>query len=466
MLNNRLRHATLAATLLLLAACGQDELPTTDVPQPENTTVTFTVDAGAAATRSVPENPQTEQGAVQHVTAVRLYVFRHGDDGKTYFAGDEDITNDEWADLPVSEGGEPVTGFGGVTTVTKTYTMKTRMLSFTEYTLLGVGYESVQATGDDDNYSNAYQEWNKFEGTGKELLSELSKDQIATSQADPSTGSLTPGDVVDLSAIVTTLATDNGKDKDRIAHNEYFTGTFRAMTNGSGRLTNAKVEMRRRVAGLSASFELQNFAEKPAGVAIMLYQAQNKSVPTLPKNWQAPFFEDYTPDPLTGNDNPSNLEEVKTNPQCILFVPTISTDNNGNAGDGTTTAADGESSTAGGQGEVTTEEGAAYLLPIPAPAYDAEKNYTLAAVVYNQAGQVICTKRAALNVKDGDDIGHLIFATDLGTGIVDDESYYRYPIVANRFYRFDGLELTFDPSNPFEIEVEKGWEGNPDLDFQ
>ena len=458
MLNNRLRHATLAATLLLLAACGQDELPTTDVPQPENTTVTFTVDAGAAVTRSVPENPQTTAGkdAVQHVTAVRLYVFRHGDDGKTYFAGCEDIDNTEWTGLPVSTGEEGKT-------VTKTYTMTTPMLSFTEYTLLGVGYESVQATGDDADYSNAYQEWNKFEGTDKKLLSELSQDQIATSQADPSTGSLTPGDVVDLSAIVTTLAT--GKDKDRIAHNEYFTGTFRAMTNGSGRLTDAKVEMRRRVAGLSASFKLLNFAEKPAGVAIMLYQAQNKSVPTLPKNWQAPFFEDYTPDALTGNDNPSNLEEVKANPQCILFVPT-STDNNGNAGDGTTTAADGESSTAGGQGEVTTEEGAAYLLPIPAPAYNAKKNYTLAAVVYNQAGQVICTKRAALNVKAEDGSTHLIFATDLGTGIVDDESYYRYPIVANRFYRFDGLELTFDPSNPFEIGVEKGWEGNPDLDFQ
>ena len=465
MLNNRLRHATLAATLLLLAACGQDELPTTDVPQPENTTVTFTVDAGAAATRSVPENPQTtaEEGAFQHVTAVRLYVFRHGDDGKTYFAGYEDITNDEWADLPVSEGEEGQT-------VTKTYTMNTRMLSFTEYTLLGVGYESVQATGDDDNYSNAYQEMVELNGTDTDLSTVEPKDKLPEDdQSD-----ITNGAEVDLSAIVTTLKDNKGKDnkgkdnkdKDRIAHNEYFTGTFRAMTNGSGRLTDANVEMRRRVAGLSASFKLKDFAEEPAGVAIMLYQAQNKSVPTLPKNWQAPFFEDYKDDPLTGNNTQTGLDAVKDNPQCILFVPTISTDNNGNAGDGTTTAADGESSTAGGQGEVTTEEGAAYLLPIPAPAYDAEKNYTLAAVVYNSEGQVICTKRAALNVKDGDGIGHLIFATDLGTGIVDDESYYRYPIVANRFYRFDGLELTFDPSNPFEIEVEKGWEGNPDLDFQ
>lgn len=459
MLNNRLRHATLAATLLLLAACGQDELPTTDVPQPENTTVTFTVDAGAAATRSVPENPQTTagEGAVQHVTAVRLYVFRHGDDGKTYFAGYEDITNDEWKGLPISTGEEGKT-------VTKTYTMTTtRMLSFTEYTLLGVGYESVRATGDDADYSNAYQEMVELNGTATDLSTVKQIDILPEDdQSD-----ITPGAEVDLSAIVTTLATGKGKDKDRIAHNEYFTGTFRAMTNGSGRLTDANVVMRRRVAGLSASFKLLNFAEQPAGVAIMLYQAQNKSVPTLPKNWQAPFFEDYTNDPLDDDATTSTsdpLAAVKDNPQCILFVPTISTDNNGNAGDGTTTAAEGESSTAGGQGEVTTEEGAAYLLPIPAPAYDAAKNYTLAAVVYNQEGKAICTKRAALNIgTDGQ--AELIFATDLGTGIVDDESYYRYPIVANRFYRFDSLELTFDPSNPFEIEVEKGWEGNPDLDF-
>ena len=52
---------------------------------------------------------------------------------------------------------------------------------------------------------------------------------------------------------------------------------------------------------------------------------------------------------------------------------------------------------------------------------------------------------------------------------MDDESYYRYPIVANRFYRFGTtdtrLEVKFDPSNPFEVVVEDGWEGQPDLDF-
>lgn len=462
-LDKKLRHTTLAATLLLFAACENDELPQ-PAPQPGGSAIAFTVDAKVAATRSLPENPQTDPDAtspaVQHVSAVRLYIFRHGDDGNTYYAGCDDITNDEWADLPVSEGKEGET-------VTKTYTMTTRMLSFTEYTLLGVGYEATDAT-DTQKLLDAYEE--KY---NNQLLSSLSMDNIITSQADPSTGSLTDGDVVDLSAIVTTLATGNGNDedndKDRIAHNEYFTGTFRAMTNGSGRLTYAKVEMRRRVAGLSASFKLQNFAEEPAGVAIMLYQAQNKSVPTLPRNWQAPFFEDYKDDPLTGNNTQTGLAAVKANPQCILFVPTKPTDNNENAGDGTTTAADGESSTAGGQGEVTTEEGAAYLLPIPAPAYDAEKNYTLAVVVYDKDGKAICTKRAALNIGTGGQ-AELIFATDLGTGIVDDESYYRYPIVANRFYRFGTtatpLEVKFDPSNPFEVEVEEGWEGQPDLDFR
>ena len=112
-----------------------------------------------------------------------------------------------------------------------------------------------------------------------------------------------------------------------------------------------------------------------------------------------------------------------------------------------------------------TEEKSVYLLPIPAPRYEDEKNYTLAAVVYNQEGKVICTKRAALNVGTGS-TAQLIFATNLGTGIVDDESYYRYPIIANRFYRFDGLALQFDPSNPFEVIVENGWEGEPEMDFE
>ena len=76
----------------------------------------------------------------------------------------------------------------------------------------------------------------------------------------------------------------------------------------------------------------------------------------------------------------------------------------------------------------------------------------------------ISTKRAALAEDD-----NLIFATDLGTGIVDDESFYRYPLVANRFYRFgtenNPLEVKYDENNPFEVIVEPGWEGMPELDF-
>lgn len=424
MLNNRLRHATLAATLLLLAACGQDELPTPDVPQPGGSTIAFTIDAEMAETRSLPENPQTEEGkgAVQHVSGVRLYLFRHGDNGKTYFAGHETV--EDWDVLTIHAGTDGET-------VTKSYTLQTTLQPLTEYTLLGIGYEKEDTEG----YANAYEEQ-----YNNSLLSSLT--------ADPTPGTAAEGDVtqasgaeVDLSAIVTILQDNKGKAD--IQHNEYFTGTVTARTDGNGLLPQGTlVEMRRRVAGLSACFELTGFVEEPKAVAIMLWKDQNKDVPTLRKIWQEPFFTDHGNTPLE-SDNIDN-SSIEDSPQCLLWIDEI----------------DREQS--------VTSARSAYALPQEAPERNSEKNYTLAVVVYNAEGAPICTKRAALGVTDKTG-SHLIFATDLGTGIVDDESYYRYPIVANRFYSFgttdNPLPVEFDPSNPFEIEVEKGWEGNPDLDF-
>ena len=212
--------------------------------------------------------------------------------------------------------------------------------------------------------------------------------------------------------------------------------------------------MRRRVAGLSAHFRLENFPEPPAAVAIMLWRKQHKDVPTLKKIWQEPFFTDhgerFLPD-ATENAEPQDL------PQCLLWIDALE-ENQG------TKLMPQESARNTAKANGYHANGSAYALPQEAPSTGEEKNYTLAVVVYNAANKVICTKRAAL-AKDG----KLIFATDLGTGIVDDESFYRYPIVANRFYRFgkagEEMPVTFDPNNPFEVIVEEGWEGMPDLDF-
>lgn len=487
-LDKKLRHTTLAATLLLFAACENDELPQ-PAPQPGGSAIAFTVDAKVAATRSLPENPQTDPDAtspaVQHVSAVRLYIFRHGDDGNTYYAGCDDIDNATWTGLS-AEGGETVEGFGGVTTVTKTYTLTTTLYPLTDYTLLGVGYEASDAN-DTDKLLDAYEE--KY---NNQSLSSLKADELpgATTQAEGQTD-ITNGTEVDLSAIVTTLKA--GNDKTHIQHNEYFTGTVRATTDANGFLPEGTtVEMRRRVAGLSACFKLTGFPVEPKGVAVMLWKAQNKDVPTIRKIWQEPFFTDHGNTPLESNNTNNSIED---DPQCLLWLDKFDTeaikqnarkapDTDPDDEDDPDTDDPGDLSQADETIIYTTkaednstyvlpQQQSTYVLPQEAPTGNAGKNYTLAVVIYttgeNGNYKAICTKRAALSVTGTDGQAELIFATDLGTGIVDDESYYRYPIVANRFYRFgttaNRLEVKFDPSNPFEVVVEDGWEGNPDLDF-
>ncbi|HIZ32030.1 MAG TPA: hypothetical protein H9814_00570 [Candidatus Bacteroides merdigallinarum] len=483
-MDKKLRHTTLAATLLLFAACENDELPQ-PAPQPGGSAIAFTVDAKVAATRSLPENPQTDPDAtspaVQHVSAVRLYIFRHGDDGKTYYAECEEIDKDEWTGLHIADGEDKET-------VTKTYTLSTTLYPFTDYTLLGVGYEAVKDKKDNDDYSNAYQEIIQLNGTNTDLSTIKDKDVLPTDDQTE----IEPGAEVDLSAIVTTLRADKDKGKTHIQHNEYFTGTVRATTDANGFLPEGTtVEMRRRVAGLSACFRLTGFPVEPKGVAVMLWKAQNKDVPTIRKIWQEPFFTDHGNTPLESNNTNNSIED---DPQCLLWLDEFDTeaikqnarkapdtdpddeddpdtDDPGdlNQADETiiyTTKAEGNST------YLLPQQQSTYVLPQEAPTGNAGKNYTLAVVVYTEEKgnyKAICTKRAALNIGTGGQ-AELIFATDLGTGIVDDESYYRYPIVANRFYCFGTtdtpLEVEFDPSNPFEVEVEDGWEGQPDLDFR
>lgn len=226
----------------------------------------------------------------------------------------------------------------------------------------------------------------------------------------------------------------SGKTKNDIAANEFFAGQLSVTTDENGEIPEGSVvELRRRVAGISACFTFENFSEMPGTVAVMLYADQNRSVPVLKRIWQEPFFTDYIESPLTSSGEVNN--------KCLLKMNVTNE-----------------------SGEWKTNSQSVYLLPIPAPEYDEAVNYTLAVVVYNQDGEIIATKRAALAVN-----GELIFNTDLGTGIVDDESFYRYPIVANRFYNLgnadEPLNVNYDPNNPFEVVVEDGWEGIPDLGF-
>ncbi|HJA84407.1 MAG TPA: hypothetical protein H9785_10630 [Candidatus Bacteroides intestinavium] len=438
--------------ILLLAACQGDELPLT--PQPQNPSVlTFTVAAETAETRSVPESPSTETGkGVQYVQNVKLYLFKEGDGSTTYVGMEEPI----WKNLSIESGGEAVNSEieankAGHSTVSKSYPLQTALEPNTTYTLLAVGYEKDAIYDIQTN------------GQSLEGLKE---------RTDNGDGTYTDGAEVTLSDLSSVLT--SGKDKSNIQSNEYFTGTETATTDADGRLPEGTtVTMRRRVAGLSACFKLTNFSRQPAAVAIMLWKDPYKDVPTLRRIWQQPNFTDHGETALTS----STEDAPNMSPQCLLWLD-FKQENTGienyiNTDEEDPDDSDDEDTSGIDDNDkdknstYITEVQSGYVLPIEAPGIDEEKNYTLAVVVYTQEGEkyrAICTKRAAL-AEDG----NLIFATDLGTGIVDDESYYRYPIVANRFYRFGTgskpLEVEYDENNPFEVIVEPGWEGMPDLGF-
>ena len=406
-MNYKFRHTALLAALpLLLAACQTDDEPMPQTGRQANT-LRFNVDAAIALTKSLPENPQTETGAVQHVNAARLYIFKHGEGDQTTLAS---IENPDWSTLAVIDGENKKT-------VTKEYTLTTKLDPTTTYTFLGVGYEKEDQTTNE--YGDAYQE------------------------TDGSNALTAPGSApVTLSTLVTSLKT--GKGKEDIRHNEYFTGALTLTTDNKGYIkSGSTVEMRRRVAGLSAHLRLNNFPDDEAigGVAIMLWEEQNQSVPTLEKTWQLPNFTDYTDKPL----ETTNATKPQDRSVCLLWMTGPETDTQA-------------------YNEATSDytcQGSAYVLPKPAPTIDSNKNYTLAVVVYNAENKVICTKRAALAKEN-----NLIFDTSLGTGIIDDGSFYRYPIVANRFYRFGDdkpLDVVYDPQNPFEILIDPNWEGKPDM---
>ena len=414
-MNYKFRHTALLAALpLLLAACQTDDEPMPQTGRQANT-LRFTVDAAIALTKSLPENPQTQagQGAVQHVNAARLYIFKHGEGDQTTLTACEEI--DDFNSLATTDGGgKEVTGLDGLTTVTKEYTLTTDLDPTTTYTFLGVGYEDFEQ-GENDYQGDAYQEM--YNNT-----------------------TLVEQSPVLLSSLVTTLK--DGRGKEDIRHNEYFTGALTLTTDSKGYIkSGSTVEMRRRVAGLSAHLRLKNFPDDEAigGVAIMLWEEQNQSVPTLEKTWQLPDFTDFTDKPLETPDADPQAQSV-----CLLWMTGPETDTQAYS-------------------EATSDytcQGAAYVLPKPAPEAGST-DYTLAVVVYNAETKVICTKRAALAEKD-----NLIFDTSLGTGIIDDGSFYRYPIVANRFYRFGDdtpLIVEYDPQNLFEILIDPNWEGKPNM---
>ena len=90
------------------------------------------------------------------------------------------------------------------------------------------------------------------------------------------------------------------------------------------------------------------------------------------------------------------------------------------------------------------------------------KDYTLCIELVAEDGTVLRRQRAML--PEGDELDPGI--TGGGTGIIDSESAYRYPIVANHFYAFGDEEHPIDLKGngaDLTITVDPAWKGEENL---
>lgn len=197
-----------------------------------------------------------------------------------------------------------------------------------------------------------------------------------------------------------------GQTCDGINTSEIYVGTAE-FTPLSGK--EVKVELWRRVAGVAGYFKNvpRSIDRKDvAALRIVLYDNQNTALPLLERE-QAPVFKDYI-----------DSKTEKANGDVLVNIP-ISTE----------------------LGIEDVVSGGAYVLPAPAPSGTVD--WTLRIELVDKDGNVLdYSRRAKLPEGDGLDPG----ITGGGTGIIDTESAYRFPIVANHFYALG------NPDNPIDLQ--------------
>ncbi len=199
-----------------------------------------------------------------------------------------------------------------------------------------------------------------------------------------------------------------------------------------------RITLRRRVAAVAGWFTnvpTQVLSPITAGVTdgkvttlrISLYTAQNMALPLLTRK-QKPDFEDYIPSAAKGDDATTLVK---------IEIPT-------------------------GYNSTDTVSGGSFVLPVVAPA-DKEK-YTLRIELLNAAGQILSVRRAKLPKDDSLDHG----STGGGTGIIDTESAFRFPIVANHYYGLGGPGKPIDlkgSGTDLTITVDPSWDEEADLEL-
>lgn len=162
--------------------------------------------------------------------------------------------------------------------------------------------------------------------------------------------------------------------------------------------TEGNVDLWRRVAGVMGWFTnvpAQINGTAVSALRITLYTQQNKSVPLLQRS-QTPIFKDYITSPLAAS----------TGGQVLVQIPVPA-----------------------GTLPITTLSKGSYVLPVPAPTPVNASDYTLKVEITDASGNILRSTRVTLSGTDDSNS-----STGNGTGVIDPQGVYRFPIIANRFY--------------------------------
>lgn len=362
--------------LLAGTSCSHDSEPSLESPAAQ-VVLTFRAEGGLDTRTVLPPNTDGTVQGVQHVTDVHLYIY----DGTEADARCIAVENVGWWDY-----------FGGASllpghTADMCYVLNTRLTSGKRYTLLAVGLDN-----------RAFDQNIDWDGITSGATYGL-PDGIAVGSR--------------LGDAVASLST--GKGLSDIARSELYAGSL-VVTPQGNHVTDAVLELNRRVAGLQAYF-----ADLPADIVqvrVLLYRSQNTAVPLLEGDKDASHFTDYKDSPFGGDVNDYAG-------RVLLDIPIPSSRAGRASGEGHADGGDG------GMEDIKYFGGTLFLLPMPAPGDDCDYTLMVEFIPASATGIVGDARRVKLAA--GPD-GNLMYDTELGTGIIDDPSLYRYPIVANHFY--------------------------------
>lgn len=358
------------------SACTTDSEPQLPDSRTSQVSLLFRAEGTVAGRTVLPPNEDGFLQGMQHVTDVHLYIY----DGMTDDAPCIAVEDVGWWDY-----------FGGADglpshTDEMRYVLKTRLAEGRTYTLLAVGLDNRDFAANGD-----------WDGTTSGATYALPQSVTVGSR---------------LGDAVARLA--GGKGAGDIARSELFAGSLRVTPVSSTHLADEPLVLHRRVAGIQAYFA--DLPKEIVRVRVLLYRSQNTAVPLLARS-KDPVFMDYVDAPFGGDAG--NYEG-----RVVFDFPIEQTDKRigGGGVDPEPPFVENEIMIMAG--------GTSFLLPMPAPT-DADYTLMVEFIPEGATGIVGDVRRVKLAV--GPD-GTLVYDTELGTGIIDDPSLYRYPIVANQFY--------------------------------